>query len=266
MEDRILYDFPSVLIVSVLFVVLVIGMELGHRLGRRAQKSIVEPTKSQINAIQASMLALLALVLGFTFSLSLQRFDGRATAVVDEANAIGTMYLRTYLLPDSIRAETQELAREYVDYRLKAGVIALNEADERLSVIGKSDARLGELWRLTAKAAREDGGPVTSGMFMASLNETIDAFGSRDAIIKRHVPESVILLLFATFILTDVVIGYANGAEDRRPSIAAYVLALLIALLVFIIIDLDRPRRGLIQVPQESITTTHEWITADVNK
>ena len=79
-------------------------------------------------------------------------------------------------------------------------------------------------------------------------------------------PELVLLLLFATFILTGIVIGYANGAEDHRPSIAAHVLALLIALLVFIIIDLDRPRRGLIQVPQESMQNTHEWINADVNE
>ena len=71
--------------------------------------------------------------------------------------------------------------------------------------------------------------------------------------INRHVPEVVIFLLFATFILTGVVIGYANGAEDHRPSIAAHVLALLISLLVFIILDLDRPRRGLVQIPQANM-------------
>jgi hypothetical protein len=76
-----LYDFPTALIVAVLFVFIVVGIELGYRLGRRTQKRLVEPTKSQINAIQASMLALLALILGFTFSLSLQRFDDRASAL-----------------------------------------------------------------------------------------------------------------------------------------------------------------------------------------
>jgi len=210
------------------------------------------------------MLALLALILGFTFSLSLQRFNDRAAAVVDEANAIGTTYLRTHLLPESVRTDAKRLTREYMDFRLKAGSVPLNEADARSLVIAKSDAIIGELWDLTAKAAREDGGPVTSGLFITSLNETIDAFGSRVAIVKRHVPELVLLLLFTTFILTGVVIGYANGAEDHRPSIAAYVLALLISLLVFIIIDLDRPRRGLIQIPQDSIQNTHEWIHEDV--
>ena len=192
------------------------------------------------------MLALLALILGFTFSLSLQRFDDRARAVVDEANAIGTTFLRTHLLPESVRVDAQRLTREYIDFRLKAGSVSLDEADSRTSVIAESDARLGELWDLTAEAAREDKGPVTSGLFVTSLNETIDAFGSRDAIVKRHVPELVLLLLFVTFILTGIIIGYANGAEDHRPSIAAYILALLIALLVFIIIDLDRPHRGFV--------------------
>lgn len=264
--DLFLYGFDTALIVAALFVFIVMGIELGYRLGRRTQKRLVEPTKSQINAIQASMLALLALILGFTFSLSLQRFYDRAAAVVDEANAIGTTYLRTYLLPESVRADVQRLTREYIDFRLKAGSVPLSEADARSSVIAKSNSRLGDLSRLTAKVAREDGGPVTSGLFIASLNETIDAFGSRDAIVKRCVPELVLLLLFATFVLTGVVIGYANGAEDHRPSLAAYILAFLIALLVFIIIDLDRGRRGIIKVPQDSIESTHEWIHADVDQ
>ena len=97
--EPILYSFSTLLIVSVLLLAIVVGIEIGYRLGRRAQKMLIEPTKSQINAIQASMLPLLALILGFTFSLSLQRYDERANAVVDEANAIGTTYLRTKLLP-----------------------------------------------------------------------------------------------------------------------------------------------------------------------
>ncbi len=258
--DSFLYAFPSAFLVVVLFVFIVAGIELGYRLGQKTQELLIEPTRSQINAIQASMLALLALVLGFTFSLSLQRFDDRAKAVVDEANAIATTYLRTHLLPDSVRAETQKLLGEYVDYRLKAGKVSLDLADDRTSLMAQSDNRLEGIWRLTAKVAREDGGPVTSGLFMTSLNEMIDASGSRDATVKRHVPSLVLLLLFLTFILTAGVIGYANGAENHRPSIAAYVLALLIALLVFIIIDLDRPRRGLMQVPQDSMQNTHEWI------
>jgi hypothetical protein len=263
--DSLLSDLPTILIVVALFAFIVMGIEVGYRLGRRTQKQLVDTTKSQINAIQASMLALLALILGFTFSLSLQRYYDRAAAVVDEANAIGTTYLRTYLLPESVRADAQRLTREYIDFRLKAGSVPLNEEGARSAVIAKSNSRVGELWDLTARAAREDGGPVTSGLFITSLNETIDAFGSRDAIVKRRVPELVLLLLFATFILTGVVIGYANGAEDHRPSLAAYILAFLIILLVFIIIDLDRGRRGIIQVPQDSIESTHEWIHAGVD-
>ena len=75
-----------------MFLVIVMGVEIGYRLGLRKHRMLIEPTKSQINAIQASMLALLAWVIGFTFSLSLQRFDDQTFAVVDEANAIGTTY------------------------------------------------------------------------------------------------------------------------------------------------------------------------------
>jgi hypothetical protein len=87
---------------------------------------------------------------------------------------------------------------------------------------------------------------------MTSLNDTIDSLGSRDAIVRRLVPELVLLLLSATFILTGFVIGCANGAEVHRPSVAAYVLALLIVLLVFTIVDLDHSRRGFTLFPQDS--------------
>jgi len=260
--DPILYNFPTVLIVFALFVAIVIGIEGGYRLGRWAQRLLVEPTKSQINAIQASMLALLALILGFTFSLSLQRYDDRANAVVDEANAIGTTYLRTDLLPQSVRADAKKLLREYVDCRVEAGSISLDQKDERYSSLVNSEATSAELWQISAEAAAEDGGPVTSGLYITALNEMIDSFGTRAAIINRCVPELVILLLMITFVLTGAVIGYASGAEDHRPSIAAHIMVLLIVLLVFIIIDLDRPRRGLIQIPQKNLIYLQSTIEA----
>jgi hypothetical protein len=108
--------------------------------------------------------------------------------------------------------------------------------------------------------------PPESGLFIQPLNEMIGAFKSRDAVINRHVTEVVVFLLFATFILTGVVIDYANGAEDHRPSIAAHVLALLIVLLffiiIFIIIDFDRARRGLVQVPQANMIYVQSTIQA----
>ena len=102
-----MYNLNSVLITMILFLCLVLAIEAGYRVGRRFQDVTNEVSKSKVDAIQASLLGVLALILGFTFSLSLQRYDSRSEAVVDEANAIGTTYLRAQLLPVSIRNKVQ---------------------------------------------------------------------------------------------------------------------------------------------------------------
>jgi hypothetical protein len=94
---------------------------------------------------------------------------------------------------------------------------------------------------------------VSSGLFIQSLNDVIDAYGTRDAELNRHVPEIVLFLLFGAFILAACLIGYASGVAGHRASFATYILVVLISLLIFLVIDLDRPRRGLIEVPQKSL-------------
>lgn len=101
-------------------------------------------------------------------------------------------------------------------------------------------------------ATRHDRVSLVRGQcfYAASLNDMIDALGSRDAAIERHVPEIVIMMLFATFLLSGVMLGYASGIAGAMPAAPAYMMMVLIVILVFMIIDLDRPRRGLIEVDQ----------------
>jgi hypothetical protein len=104
------------------------------------------------------------------------------------------------------------------------------------------------------EAAQQDPRVVTSGMFVQSLNNAIDTFGKRDAAIDRHVPEVVILLLFCTFLMACASIGYAAGISGYRASLVTYVLVALIVVLVFLIVDVDRPRRGFITISHKSMT------------
>ena len=257
-----MYNYSSVLIVAILFLFLVLAIEAGYRIGRRTQSLINESTKTQINAIQASLLGILALLLGFTFSLSLQRFDSRSEAVVNEANAIGTTFLRAQLLPSSVRNGAEGLLSDYLNLRVQAGAISLDKQDEREAVLVKANQNLDALWRYAQQAADEDGGRGTSRLFIQSLNELIDSYGRRDAALNRHVPEVVLFLLFGTFIMTGALVGYASGLAGHRASFATHILVMLIVLLVFMVIDLDRPRRGLIEVSQESLTNLQATIEA----
>ena len=250
---EIMYNQSSVLIIGVLFVSLVLAIEAGYRLGCKAYTSATEAATSHINAIQGSMLGVLALLLGFTFSLSLQRYDSRSEAVVNEANAIGTAYLRAQLLPPSIRSEVQALLRSYLDGRVQEGTIPLSQEAERQALLAKASQDQDTLWRYALQAAEEDKSPTTSGLFIQSLNELIDSFGRRNAALG-HVPEMVMLLLYGTFLMAWGIVGYAAGIAGHRVSSAAYIMLVLVLLVVFIIIDLDRPRRGLIEIDQTSLT------------
>lgn len=261
--QEFMYDLSSVTIAVVLFVSMALAIEAGYRIGRRHQVSANDSSKAHVNTIQASLLGILALLLGFTFSLSLQRYDSRSEAVVDEANAIGTAYLRAQLLPASVREDVRSLLRDYVDLRVAAGAVALDHRGERDALLARAAHAQGALWRYARQAAEEHASPVTSGLFIQALNELIDSYGRRDAELSRHVPETVLLLLYGTFLMAGVIVGYAAGTAGHRASFVAYVLVALIVLLVFIIIDLDRPRRGLIEVSQKSLTDLQAAMRAE---
>lgn len=257
--SEVLYDQSSALIAAVLFASILLAVEAGYRIGRRirATADSTDAIRPQIGAIQAAVLGLLALLLGFTFSLALQRHDGRSVAVVDEANAIGTAILRAQLLPAELRDPVGALLREYLYVRIRAGRSDLASAAAREPLLRRAGEITAQLWEQARRAAEIDPGPVTSGLFIQSLNELIDAYGRRDAALARHVPEVVLLLLFLTFLMAGSILGYASGIERSRTAIPTLLMIGLIVILVFLIIDLDRPRRGLIQVSQKSLEDLH---------
>lgn len=259
---EIMYDYNSVLIVGLLFGSLILATEAGYRIGLRFMSSTNDSAKNQVNAIQASLLGVLALLLGFTFSLALQRYDSRSEAVVGEANAIGTAILRAELLPTSVRADTATQLRKYLDLRVRAGAVSLDQHEQRAALLRQSEQMMDQLWRAATRAADEDPNPVRTGLYIQSLNELIDAFGSRDAELERHVPEPVLFLMFGTFILAVCLVGYAAGIAGHRASFATYMLIALISCLVFVVIDLDRPRRGLIEVSQQSLVELQADVAA----
>ncbi|MEZ5460371.1 hypothetical protein [Dokdonella sp.] len=249
----LIFQQNSLLISAGIFAGMVLAVEFGYRLGRPVQGRESDTTRTHINAIQGSLLGFLALILGFTLSLSLQRYDMRSQAVVDEANAIGTTWLRAQLLPDSVRTQVQDRLRQHVDLRVRAGSIDLAHESDRDVLLGNTNQNLDAVWALALQAAVEKPEMVATGLFIQALNDMIDSYGRRDAALARHVPNEILFLLFATFVLTGGVVGYAAGVAGHRPSVTTYVLLVLIVVLSFVIMDLDRPRRGIIRIDQSSL-------------
>jgi hypothetical protein len=252
-QNEILYAYSSVLIVASLFFLMILCNELGFRIGRFVQKHTDSEIKALTGSIQASVLGLLALLLGFTFSMAMQRYDNRSQALIDEANAIGTGVLRVQLLPEHYQSEAARMFRDYIELRIEAGRIDLTRRSERTHYNHQISELQHALWALAVKATDEDPRAVTTGVFVKSLNDMIDIQGKRSALLEMHVPESVLMLLFIVFIAAGGMMGYSGGLSGKRMVAPVVLVSLLITLIVFIIIDLDRPRRGLIQVDQDAM-------------
>lgn len=250
---EVMYDHDSIFIVGPLLIALLIAIEVGFRFGHHAAREANTVWQSQVNAIQGSLLGVLALLLGFTFSQALQRFDDRSNSVVNEANAIGTAVLRADLVAGDAKDEARRELQQYVEARIRSGKISLDQSEERAAALERVEAVQGVLWQIAMAAAAANPNPVQSGLFAQALNDMFDAYASRNAALDRHVPEIVLFLLFGTFLLTASLVGYSSGVSRQRATFATYILVVLITVLVFIIIDLDRPRRGLIEVSQQSI-------------
>lgn len=249
-SPEFLYDYSSIAITSVLFLSIILVNEIGFRLGFIKKNKTDEDSKSLTNSVQGSILGLLALLLGFTFSMSMQRYDNRCQALIAETNAIGTLLLRVKLLPTQYQVTSNALLGEYINLRIAIGHTDLTQRSQRQAYNQQINEIQNKLWSIAVAAAQDDPRPVTTGTFINSLNEVIDSQGRRNAFLQLHVPETVLLLLFLTFIISGGVLGYSSGLNGRRITIPTLIVFFLITLIVFLIIDLDRPKRGLIQVDQ----------------
>jgi len=246
---ELLYDLDLWLIFFVSIGAFFLATELGFYLGRRAAPKTSDHSRSQVGTIQAAILGLLALLLGFTFAMAMSRFDLRKQMVLDEANAIGTTYLRAQLLPEPQRREISDLLRGYVKVRLdfyEAGT-----DDTKLDAVNQATARLqAQLWELGRTLSEKDPRAVSYGMFLQSLNEVIDLHNKRLTALENHVPEIILILLYFVAMVATALIGYGCGLGEVRNFFVTVVASILIAAVIFVIIDLDRPRRGLIRVSQ----------------
>jgi hypothetical protein len=243
-------DVDSQWIAAGLALLMGMTLELGYRLGRHHQRHIGDPARSQVSAIQGATLGLLALLLGFTFSLALQRHDDRSRALAAEANALGTAWLRSGLLAEPLREQAQATLAAYIRQRIATTGVAQSAHEQLARLAAREASQQHDLWRSALAAAGTDSGvdPRFAAMYIESINAAIDAYGLHEAALARHVPPVVLLLLLLSFGFSGAVVGYAAGVHGHRGLVSNTLMLGLISMLVFLIVDIDRPRRGLITV------------------
>jgi hypothetical protein len=219
---------------------------LGYFAGRVLRQHL-ETLKEPVAIVQGALLALVGLVLAFGLSLALERYDSRRAAVVDDANTIGTTYLRAQTLSEPTRTRSLELLRRYTDESLQLSHAVPTTAHFR-QTIAAEDGTQRQLWRLAGNALK--GAPQDSAprLYVETLNEMIDQQTVRVAALNNRIPTAVLVLeVFGAAIAFGLLALYT--AMHGRGATTVFLAGALVTVLLLIIFDLDRPTRGLIRIP-----------------
>jgi hypothetical protein len=238
----------GLILFAVVFGTTGLGLVLGHYLRHRS-----EHLREPLGVLQAALLGLVGLVLAFGLALAVGRYESRRAAVVDDANAIGTTYLRAQTLPEPVRTRSLQRLVRYTDtsIRLSHSVPTSTEAHQAVAD-GQKLQR--ELWGLAGQALAD--APVASAprLYVETLNEMIDMQTTRVAALNNRVPGPVLAVevIFAAVALGLLAFYLAILGRSVLPVLLA---AGLICLLLFVTFDLDRPTRGLIRIPATPLTS-----------
>lgn len=237
------------------------AVEFGRCLGASARVRKSET----ITMLVGALLGLLALMMGFTFSVALSRYEARLDAVLQEANAIGTTALRARLLPEPQASTSLKLLRDYTQLRLALTQKAASEADVMI-VVERSNAIQEALWLEAKAVAAKDNAIVPTGLYLQTLNDMIDDQEKRLTAFRNRVPGVVFVALYGIAILAATFTGYAGWTEAQRSRISDYLVCFAVAAVILLIQDLDRPGAGLINVSQAPIVDLLQSMAAYVPK
>jgi hypothetical protein len=234
---------------------LLLSLEGGYRLGGYFQRRWPDQDVTEVNTMVAASLAFLGFLLAFIIGMAVSLFNERLHLVIDESNAIGTTYLRAGYLEEPITTESRQLLREYVDQRL-----ALTQPGQFDKAVARSQQIQDELWKRAEILARDDPTPATA-LYISALNEMIDLHTERLVIrFYVRVPQLVLLTLYLVALLTMTLIGVQGSYNGKRNYLALIIMVLILSVVFLLIIDLDRPNQGLIQIPQKALLDLKQQI------
>jgi hypothetical protein len=260
LKDLLLFldDLPLSGLAIVLLIAFWLASEIGFVFHRRFGRSgnSADGSANDEAQVLATALLLLALLLGFTFSMALSRYDTRRAEVVKEANDIGTAWLRAGLVENPAGKALQARLATYAQARV-AMAAAHEDADDDIAAdrVMRSKAAVlrKEIWDLTVAATQPDRSTAQATALIASINAVIDTATTREAAIDARVPGQVMLLLLVYSMVSAFLLGYVMSAYGSHHRLAVLVLLFLLAITIVLIVDLDRPQKGSIRVSQKAL-------------
>lgn len=236
---------PTPLLIAGIFLLIVVFYLAGYWI--RKSSILNNPSESNIDltTINGTFLGLLGLLLAFTFSMANSRFDNRREIIIEEANNIGTAILRTDIYPDSVRSILRSHMKKYVEARIAYFASGMNELEKEKS-FALSNELSKKVWDVAAGYAKVDNITTRTSELIPALNAVIDIAATRKAAGEAFIPNSIMYFLFILCFCASFLIGYDN--KTKIDWIVLFIYALMFSATIYNIIDLDRPRSGLIDM------------------
>jgi hypothetical protein len=231
-----------------LFVGMLILLNVGRRVGAKHLASDPKGARTGTGTIEAAVFALLGLLIAFTFSGAVSRFDDRRHLIVEEANAIGTAYLRLDLLPAGAQPALLETFRQYVNSRLET-YRKLPDIEAAKAEHSKSIKLQEAIWTNAVAASQAQGASSDAPMLLLpALNHMIDITTTRAMALELHPPLIIFGMLFLVALASALLAGYSMAGGKDRKWLHVIGFALVIGITVYVILDIEFPRFGLIRV------------------
>jgi hypothetical protein len=251
-EDATLSEIRDPFVVFALSAaILWLSVQFGAFLATKL-RPVKEDERSDLDLVISASLTLLALIIGFTFSMAVSRYDQRKNYEEEEANAIGTEYVRADLLAPADAASIRQLLTQYLDQRLLFYTI---RDPRQLASIGNETAKLqSEMWLTVQRAASAQPTSVVA-LAVTGMNDVLNRQGYTQAIWWNRIPVGAWSLMIALAICCSLLIGYN---AHRRGALFSTILPLLVALSFFLIADIDSPRRGVIRVRPQNLMSLYQ--------
>jgi hypothetical protein len=231
-----------------LFFAMLLFLEIGRRAGIRRMKEDSGGAGEGVGAIDGAVFALLGLLIAFTFSGASARFDARRQLIVEETNDVGTAYLRLDLLPAEAQPALRELFRRYLDARIEI-YRKLPDIEAAKRQLAKAIELQTQIWRQAVAASRAPGAsPPAPILLLPALNAMIDITTTQTMATQMHPPIVVFLMLFGLALAASLLAGYGMTGSKARSRFHMFGFALVMAVAVYVILDIEYPRLGLIRV------------------
>jgi hypothetical protein len=251
MSPNVISAIPQ--LVSLLMLVgMLVLLETGRRIGIRRLKADPEGYRAGVGTVDGALFALLGLLLAFTFSGAATRFDYRRDLIVAESNAIGTAWLRLDLLPAERQPALRDLFRRYLDSRLKYFSLA-NDLPAANAELARGVALQNDIWREAVAAAAAGGTVPGYTLVLPAINDMIDIVSTRVMATLTHPPQVIFGLLIGLGLICAFLAGHGMAGGKSRSIAHMAGFAVTLAITVYVIMDLEYPRRGLIRVESADV-------------